>query len=150
MTAGRVRWILVFVTLASAVVVTGVFMSIRVRLGPPNPEVRQYIEENPEVLSTLPQGASERDRALDDSIAAARQRLLGGAAHRLPLAEHDEFLALQEKMAQKGREGMTRGEMRRMLKLESECMKLLNPTELEEWRSTMQRLHGQARGSADR
>ncbi|UCG42531.1 MAG: hypothetical protein JSU73_11785 [candidate division WOR-3 bacterium] len=150
MTLRRVRWILVFGLLAASFFVTLAFLWIRIRLGPPNPEVRKYIEENPEVFSTLPQGDSEEDRGLDDSIAAARLRLLARAAPRLPLAEQGELLALREKMEKPGRKGVTRGEMRRMLELESECMRLLTPTELEEWRSTMQRLHGQAEGSAGR
>lgn len=150
MTAGRARWIVVFVAMAVSLFVTLAFLWIRLRLGPPNPEVRQYIEENPEVFSTLPGGESEEDRMLDDSIAAARLRLLAGAANRLAPAEREEFRVLREKMERAGREGMARGETRRLLKLESECMRMLTPSELEQWRSTMQRLYRQAQGGADR
>jgi hypothetical protein len=146
----RGRLLFPFAALAVAFLVTLAFLWVRVRWGPPNPEVRQYIEENPEVLSTLPRNEPGEAWALDDSIAAARQRLLAGAALRLPPAERDEFLALQERMSGAGGDSMTRGETRRLLELEAKCKRLLTPGELEEWLLAVQRLSGQAGEGTER
>ena len=146
----RGRLLVPATALAVVLLVTLAFMWVRARWGPPNPQVRQYIEENPEVLSTLPRAESAGTRALDDSIAAARQRLLSGAALRLPPAARDEFFALRDRKAGAGGDGMSRAETRRMLELEGECMRLLTPRELEEWRRTLRRLSERVGGSTGR
>lgn len=145
------RWhsILVVASVVLVVVVGRTCMMLRIRRSLPPPVVREYIKENPEVLKTLPQGVSEETRALDDSVEAARSRLLAGATHHLPRSERDEVLALREKMSEVGRRGMTSREFRRLLELDNKCLRLLTPAEQQEWRLTMQRLSEQAERSTD-
>jgi len=120
----RLSWILAFTAAGLLFFVSLAYLVIRSRLGPPNPAVRQYIEENPEVLTTLPQGVSEEARALDDAVEETRRQLLAKATPRLPLHEQDEALALRERRTEVGPAGMTRAETRRLLELDNKCMAL--------------------------
>jgi hypothetical protein len=146
----RWRWILIFAAVGLLFLVSWGYLVIRSRLGPPNLAVRQYIQENPEVLTTLPQGASEDTRALDDAVEEARKQLLAKATPRLPLHEQEEALALREKKLKAGRYGMTRAETRRLLELDNKCMALLTPAEQQEWRLTMRRLAEQVERGENR